>query len=140
MTMIYESCVLTQTTAKSGLNLKLRAGLPQLLQEVASGNADYQPIPVYDVSRWGRFQDADESAHCESLCKLAGSPVHYCAEVFANDGTIASFILRAIKRTTPGSLLTLPGAALPLLPQYSALALVLFALPQFRRVDEIVWA
>jgi hypothetical protein len=31
-------------------------------------------------SRWGRFQDADESAHYEFLCKSAGIPVHYCAE------------------------------------------------------------
>jgi hypothetical protein len=24
---------------------------------------------VYDVSRWGRFQDPDEAAHYEFLCK-----------------------------------------------------------------------
>jgi hypothetical protein len=36
------------------------------------------------------------------------------------------------------SLLTLPGGAFPLLPTYFALALVLFVLPQFRGVDEIV--
>ena len=87
---------------KSGLVLKRRAGLSQLLQDVASGNAGYRAILVYDVSRWGRFQDADESAHYEFLCKLAGIPVHYCAEAFANDGTIPNLILKAIKRTMAG--------------------------------------
>jgi DNA invertase Pin-like site-specific DNA recombinase len=85
--------------AKSGIVLKRRAGLRQLLQDVASGGAGYRAILVYDVSRWGRFQDADESAHYEFLCKLADIPVHYCAEVFANDGTVSSFILKALKRT-----------------------------------------
>ncbi|MEO6246527.1 MAG: hypothetical protein ABIQ12_13930 [Opitutaceae bacterium] len=26
----------------------------------------------YDVSRWGRFQDADESGYYEYICKRAG--------------------------------------------------------------------
>lgn len=88
--------------AKSGLVLRRRAGLRQLLQDVASGNATYRAILVYDVSRWGRFQDSDESAHYEFLCKLAGIPVHYCAEVFANDGTLPSLIMKALKRTMAG--------------------------------------
>jgi hypothetical protein len=54
---------------------------------------------VYDVSRWGRFQDSDEAAHYEFLCKSAGVPVHYCAETFANDGTLPSLIMKALKRT-----------------------------------------
>ena len=43
---------------------------------------------VYDVSRWGRFQDPDESAHYEFLCKAAGVRVHYCAEQFSTTGTL----------------------------------------------------
>jgi DNA invertase Pin-like site-specific DNA recombinase len=88
--------------AKSGLGLKSRAGLRQLLQDVASGSAGYQAILVYDVSRWGRFQDTDESAHYEFLCKSVGVPVHYCAESFANDGTLSSLFMKALKRTMAG--------------------------------------
>jgi hypothetical protein len=51
------------------------------------------------VSRWGRFQDTDESAHYEFLCKSAGVPVHYCAESFVNDGSLSSLIMKALKRT-----------------------------------------
>lgn len=84
--------------SKSGLVLKRRAGLQQLLQDVVSGNAKFKAILVYDISRWGRFQDTDESAHYEFLCKSAGIPVHYCAETFANDGSLPSSILKALKR------------------------------------------
>src|SRR6266403_295538 len=88
--------------AKSGLVLRHRIGLRQLLQDVVSGSPDYRVILVYDVSRWGRFQDTDESAHYEFLCKSAGVPVHYCAETFANDGTLPSLIMKALKRTMAG--------------------------------------
>ena len=48
--------------AKSGLEIKHRQGLSQLLQDVLRGNCPYRSILVYDVSRWGRFQDPDEAA------------------------------------------------------------------------------
>jgi DNA invertase Pin-like site-specific DNA recombinase len=83
---------------ESGLKLKNRAGLIQLLDDVQSGRADFHHILVYDVSRWGRFQDTDESAHYEYLCKKAGMKVAYCAEQFDNDCTMMSSILKNIKR------------------------------------------
>ena len=88
--------------AKSGVDLRRRLGLRQLLQDVVGGTAHYKAVLVYDVSRWGRFQDTDESAHYEFLCKSAGVPVHYCAEMFANDGTLPSLIMKALKRTMAG--------------------------------------
>jgi len=87
--------------AKSGIALKQRAGLRQLLQDVV-GAPPYRAILVYDVSRWGRFQDTDEAAHYEYLCKSAGVPVHYCAETFANDGSLSSSIMKALKRAMAG--------------------------------------
>ncbi len=38
------------------------------MAEVQSGDADFKAILVYDVSRWGRFQDADEGAYHEHVC------------------------------------------------------------------------
>src|SRR5260370_34241044 len=63
------------------------------------GGAVYRAVLVYDISRWGRFQDVDEAGHYEFLCKHSGIPVHYCSETFANDGTAASIIMKALKRT-----------------------------------------
>lgn len=85
--------------ARSGIDLAHRPGLMQLLDDVTMGRADYRAILVYDVSRWGRFQDADESACYEFLCRRAGVSVIYCTEPFANEfGTMAS-LLKALKRT-----------------------------------------
>jgi DNA invertase Pin-like site-specific DNA recombinase len=49
-----------EDSGRSGLNMDGRDGLNSLMLEVQSGSADFQAILVYDVSRWGRFQDADE--------------------------------------------------------------------------------
>ena len=83
---------------ESGLKLKNRAGLAQLLNDVSSDQADFEYVLVYDVSRWGRFQDVDESAHYEFICKQAGIKVAYCAEQFDNDGSMVSSIVKNIKR------------------------------------------
>jgi DNA invertase Pin-like site-specific DNA recombinase len=88
--------------AKSGLEIGRRAGLSQLLQDVVGGTQSYRAILVYDVSRWGRFQDPDEAAHYEFLCKAAGVQVHYCAEHFSNDGHLPSLILKTPKRIMAG--------------------------------------
>jgi len=82
----------------SGLRLKSRTGLIRLLDDVQSGRADFGYVLVYDVSRWGRFQDTDEGAHYEFICKKAGIKVAYCAEQFDNDGTMMSSILKNLKR------------------------------------------
>src|ERR1700712_4950125 len=42
---------------KSGLNIGGRLGLQRLLEEIESGRAGFDALLVYDVSRWGRFQD-----------------------------------------------------------------------------------
>src|SRR3954468_4851513 len=67
---------------KSGLRIQGRDALKQLIKDVESGQADFAAILVYDVSRWGRFQDTDESAYYEHLCRRANVQVHYCAEPF----------------------------------------------------------
>src|SRR3954470_11763405 len=88
--------------ARSGLSLKNRPGLRKLLQDVAGGNTDYKAILVYDVSRWGRFQDTDESAHYEFLCRQSGIQIHYCAEQFENDNSLLTSLCKALKRSMAG--------------------------------------
>ena len=84
---------------KSGLNLIERPGLRNLIRDVETGNTDYNMVLVYDVSRWGRFQDSDESAYYEYLCRRAKVGVNYCAEPFENDGSLQSALIKALKRT-----------------------------------------
>lgn len=87
---------------KSGLRIDGRVSLQQLIKDVESGEADFQIILVYDVSRWGRFQDADESAYYEYRCRRAGIQVAYCAEQFENDGSPVSTIVKGVKRAMAG--------------------------------------
>lgn len=88
--------------AKSGLSINRRSGLKRLLKETVEGHADFRAILVYDVSRWGRFQDADEAAYYEFLCKSSGAPVYYCAEAFSDESGFSATILKALKRTMAG--------------------------------------
>ncbi|WP_073196946.1 recombinase family protein [Roseovarius marisflavi] len=87
---------------KSGLRIQGRDGLKQLIDDIQSGRADFEVVLVYDISRWGRFQDADESAYYEYICKRAGISVTYCAEQFENDGSPVSTIVKGVKRAMAG--------------------------------------
>jgi|HubBroStandDraft_1064217.scaffolds.fasta_scaffold04887_2 DNA invertase Pin-like site-specific DNA recombinase/DNA-binding winged helix-turn-helix (wHTH) protein len=95
----YQVVVTYADPGRSGIEIKHRAGLRQLIQDVVCGQSRFRAILVYDVSRWGRFQDTDESAHYEFLCRSAGVPVHYCAEQFENNGMLPNEIMKALKRT-----------------------------------------
>lgn len=83
---------------RSGLTIVERTGLDDLIRTVEEQRADFDCILVYDVSRWGRFQDVDESAYYEFVCKRAGIAVHYCEEDFDNDGSLASVLLKSVSR------------------------------------------
>lgn len=87
---------------KSGLKLDGRDALKQLIADVRAGSAGFSIILVLDVTRWGRFQDADESAHYEYVCRSAGIDVQYVAEQFENDGSPVSTIVKGVKRAMAG--------------------------------------
>jgi len=84
---------------KSGLNLRGRPGLQQLLADVQAPNPGFQAVLVYDISRWGRFPDPDEAAVYELTCKKRGIKVIYCAEQFKNDGSLSSTVMVGLKRS-----------------------------------------
>ena len=83
---------------KSGLSIGGRAALERLNSDVEAGVAQFNIILVFDVSRWGRFQDVDESAYYEYICRRPGIQVAYCAEQFENDGSPVFTIVKGVKR------------------------------------------
>lgn len=87
---------------ESGLNIDGRDAFKRLIDDVRSGRADFEFILVYDVSRWGRFQDTDESAYYEFICKTAGISLRYCVEQFENDGSLSATIIKSMKRAMAG--------------------------------------
>jgi predicted site-specific integrase-resolvase len=84
---------------RSGLNIAGREGLNQLMDDVEAKRTSFTSLLVYDVSRWGRFQDVDESAYYEYVLKRSGIRVHYYAEQFENDGSMSSSVLKTLKRS-----------------------------------------
>jgi DNA invertase Pin-like site-specific DNA recombinase len=87
---------------KSGLGLSTRSGLKRLLADAVVHDPGFEAVLVYDVSRWGRFQNPDQGASYEYALELANIRIHYCAEQFQNDGTLASSILKTLKRGMAG--------------------------------------
>ncbi|HKD06859.1 MAG TPA: recombinase family protein [Bryobacteraceae bacterium] len=83
---------------KSGLDLKHRPALQSLLQTVVSGAADFSILLVFDVSRWGRFQDVDESAYYEYTLRRAGVRVIYCSEPFRDSDSPIDSVMKTLKR------------------------------------------
>lgn len=72
---------------RSGLSLDNRPGLCSLLHDVENGIITISVILVYDVSRFGRFQDIEEAAHYSWLLKSHGVRIIYCAEPFSEEQT-----------------------------------------------------
>src|SRR3984885_3548004 len=98
----FEISQIYEDSGRSGLKVDGRDGIQRLMKDVQSPTRDFEAILVYDVSRWGRFQDADEGAYYEHLCSRAGIRVHYCEEQFDNDGSIGSILLKNVKRVMAG--------------------------------------
>ncbi len=69
---------------KSGLTFKGRPEMQRMLADVEGGMADFKFILIYDVTRWGRYQDSDESTFYEYRFKQAGVKIIFCAEQFQN--------------------------------------------------------
>src|SRR4029077_17348743 len=87
---------------KSGLSLKGRDALKQLLSDALATPRAFDAILVLDVSRWGRFQNPDQAAHYEFLCRQAGVCVVYVCEPFGEDVAPITTIVKHLKRVMAG--------------------------------------
>lgn len=97
--MGYDIVATYEDVGRSGLNIEGRPGLLRLLADVEDRQANFETVVVYDVSRWGRFQNINESASYEYRCQMAGVRIEFCAEQFVNDGSIGSDVIKTIKRS-----------------------------------------
>lgn len=83
---------------RSGLDLRGRPGLRQLLVDVAEEGCAFSVVLVYDVSRWGRFQQTDESAYWDFHCSLHGVRVVYTNEPFTGTESPMMAMIKSLKR------------------------------------------
>ncbi len=86
----------------SGLTADRRPALQKLLHDVTSPNRHFSVVLVLDVSRFGRFQDVDQHAAYEFLCREMGVRIEYAREIFPNDDSLATSLLKHVKRVMAG--------------------------------------
>lgn len=83
----------------SGLTMEKRDAFKELINDyVIGGKVDFRIILVLDVTRWGRFQDIDQSAHLEYICRQHGKEIIFVTESFKNDNSIMDTVIKSIKR------------------------------------------
>ncbi len=87
-----------QDEGKSGLTIRKRLGMQQLLKDVMEPDCPFERVLVLDVSRWGRFQDTDESAYYEYHCRKNGVQVIYVAESFPAHPSPLDAVTKQLKR------------------------------------------
>lgn len=94
----FELVAVYEDAAKSGLEIKNRAGMKRLLRDVMEEPRPFDVVLVYDVSRWGRFQDIDAAAYYEYTCRMNGAAVIYVKEMFGTAQDPMTALLKTHKR------------------------------------------
>ncbi len=87
---------------RSGTQEANRPAFQELIRIVENGQKDFQLILVYDVTRWGRWADANAPAYWEHHCKRHQVPVIFTHEQFKNDGTVGSHLHKHIQFSSAG--------------------------------------
>ncbi|WP_288253339.1 recombinase family protein [uncultured Hydrogenophaga sp.] len=87
-----------EDAAKSGLQISNREGMKSLLRDVMDTPRPFDVVLIYDVSRWGRFQDIDAAAYYEYTCRMHGARVVYVKETFGTEHDPMTALLKTVKR------------------------------------------
>jgi len=62
---------------KSGLSTEGREDFKKIMEVIVDPSKEFDYVLVLDMSRWGRYQDIDLSAHYRAICKQYGRKVVY---------------------------------------------------------------
>lgn len=82
--------------AISGKTVKARPAFQEMI-EFARNNQEEHTLLVYDVSRFGRFENPKEATYWEVELERNNIQVHYITEGFSNDGSLGSYITKVVK-------------------------------------------
>ena len=76
----------------SGLSSKGRDKFLEMLEYVAESKEDFQYVLVFDMSRWGRFQNLILSPYYIGFCQKYGKKVVFTSIGFQDDDDLASYL------------------------------------------------
>lgn len=82
---------------KSGRNAEERPAFMAMIDYVHNSSNNFKYILVYDVSRWGRFENDKEAIYWEVECEKHGKVVKYTAENYINDNSAGATITKMVK-------------------------------------------
>jgi DNA invertase Pin-like site-specific DNA recombinase len=81
---------------KAGDTTEGGKGLQKMLHDIKSGLVKFSVILLRDVTRWGRFQNVNESGYCEDLCRQAGVDVQYVEPPENHDKQPTALLLKRL--------------------------------------------
>lgn len=82
----------------TGIVAEGRDGFNDMLAYVENDAAAFDYVLILDVSRWGRFQDTDESAHFSWLCTKKGKRVVYVTMGFPKENDLMHGVQLSFER------------------------------------------
>lgn len=83
--------------AISGKTMDARPGFKNRIEFARNSNGEQYTLLVYDVSRFGRFENPKEATYWEFELERHGIKVHYVTEDMQNDGSLGSYITKVVK-------------------------------------------
>ncbi|EDW0111019.1 recombinase family protein [Salmonella enterica] len=90
---------------KSGISISGRDSLQKLVYDVMESNIQIQAVLIYDVSRFGRFQEIDEGAYYTHLFRMHGVELVFCAEPLpTKDFPLEASIMLNLRRAAAANL------------------------------------
>ncbi len=87
-----------QDEGKSGTSFEKRSDFMRMVKMVESGKHDFGCILVYDVDRWGRPIDPEESGYWDYHFKRYGVRVIYVSDESVNQDSMAGRLTKTIKQ------------------------------------------
>ncbi len=92
------TCWFDGDEGRSGTNFEGRPDFMRMVKAVENRSNDFSQILVYDVDRWGRPIDPDESTYWEYHFRRFGVAVTYISDQAINDRSLAGRLTKKIKQ------------------------------------------
>jgi len=82
---------------RSGRNAEERPAFMSMINYVKNSPNSSKFVLVYDVSRWGRFENPKEATYWEIMIEKCGLKVKYVTEDYVNNDSIGAYVTKVVK-------------------------------------------
>ena len=82
---------------RSGRNAEERSAFMSMISYAKNSSNSFKFVLVYDVSRWGRFENPKEATYWEIMIEKCGKKVIYVTEDYVNNDSIGAYVTKVVK-------------------------------------------